>query len=843
MKISVNWIKEFTDIKLSVDELVSKIGSQLGEVEEVINIGERYQGIIVAKVVSCEKHPNADRLNVCLLDDGGVAKDVKRNNDGFVQVVCGAPNVRKGISVAWLPPGVIVPSSFTSQQFTLEARELRGVLSNGMIASGQELAINNDHSGILILDKPAKPGELFADIYQLNDYIIDVENKMFTHRPDCFGQLGVAREIAGISGTKFVSPDWYLSEMDSLKPESTSELQVHIYNKLLNLVPRFMLLPMSDVKVHQAPIMIQSFLSRVGINPVNNIVDITNFVMALTAQPMHAYDFDKLIALDNSKDANFVIRKSKKGEKIALLNGKTVEPAEDSIMIATKNAPIGIGGVMGGSSTEVDQNTKNIVLECASFDMYSIRRSSMANGLFTDAVTRFSKGQSQRQNDRIMAYATAWVKKLAGGKVAGKLQDDLENFGKIKPVVVSTEFINQRLGSKFSAKQVAKLLSNVEFIVEEKNDKLRITVPFWRTDIEIAEDIVEEVGRLHGYDNLPKNLPLRDITPSSNNSILQTKSRARSVLSSAGANEVLTYSFVHGKLLDAVGQNKELAYQINNALSPQLQYYRLSLLPSLLEKVHPNIKSGYGEFAIFEINKSHDKSNIHEDGLPIEEERLALVFVADSKIAKKYHGSAYYQAKVYIQTLLKSFGFNELVFQPATSHKPKTETGKQILAPFEPTRTAYCKTKDGVLLGVIGEINNKVKTNLKLPEFTAGFEINLKMIDAYQGSLAYKPLPKFPKTQQDITLKLPSDVPHADIEQILLKELSIIEKEHGYVVELSTIDIYKKDNTKSVTFRIQLHHPERTLTTQEVNKAIDELEGVVISNLILNVPEGKSKLG
>ena len=821
MKISVNWIKEFTDIKLSVDELVAKIGSQLGEVEEVINLGERYQGIIVAKVVACEKHPNADRLNVCLLDDGGVTKGVKRNKDGFVQVVCGAPNVRKGISVAWLPPGVIVPSSYTNEQFRLEARELRGVLSNGMIASGQELAINNDHSGILILDKPAKPGELFADIYQLNDYIIDVENKMFTHRPDCFGQLGIAREIAGISGIKFISPDWYLSEMDSLKPESSANLQVSIDNKLPDTVPRFMLLPMSDVKVNQAPIMIQSFLSRVGINPVNNIVDITNFVMALTAQPMHAYDFDKLTALDNAKVANFVIRKSKKGEKIALLNGKTVEPTEDSIMIATKSSSIGIGGVMGGSSTEVDYNTKNIVLECASFDMYAIRRSSMSNGLFTDAVTRFSKGQSQRQNDRIMAYATAWVKKLAGGKVAGKLQDDLENFGKIKPVTVSVEFINQRLGSTFSAKQIIKLLSNVEFLVEEKGGNLYVTVPFWRTDIEIAEDVVEEVGRLHGYDNLPKNLPYRDITPASNNSILQIKSKARNILSSAGANEVLTYSFVHGRLLDAVGQDKNIAYKINNALSPQLQYYRLSLLPSLLEKVHPNIKSGHSEFAMFEINKTHDKSNIHEDGLPIEEERLALVFVADTKTAKEYQGSAFYQAKIYLQSLLKSFGFEDLVFQPASSHKPKTETGKQILAPFELTRTAYCKTKDGVLLGVIGEINHKVKANMKLPEFIAGFEVNLKMLDAYKGSLAYKPLPRFPKTQQDITLKVSLDIPHATIEQSLLTELSKISKEHGYVTEISTIDIYKKDNSKNVTFRIQLHHPERTLTTQEVNKVID----------------------
>ncbi len=821
MKISVNWIKEFTDIKLSVDELVARIGAQLGEVEEVVSLGERYQGIIVAKVMSCEKHPNADKLSVCLLDDGGVAKGVKRNANGWVQVVCGAPNVRKGITVAWLPPGVIVPSSFAGEQFKLEARELRGELSNGMIASGQELAINNDHSGILVLDKPAKPGDPFAEVYQLNDYIIDVENKMFTHRPDCFGQLGVAREVAGITGVRFVSPDWYLSEMDSLQNKSTKKIDIQIENQIPELVPRFMVLPISGVKVAPAPIMVQSFLSRVGINPINNIVDITNFVMALTAQPMHAYDYDKLVSLDST--ATFVIRKPKKGERIALLNGKTVEPDKNSIMIACKKAPLGIGGVMGGSSTEVDYQTKNIVLECASFDMYAIRRSSMANGLFTDAVTRFSKGQSQRQNDRIMAYASAWVKKLAGGEVAGGLQDTIEDIGKIKPVVVSAEFINQRLGANLTIKQITKILNNVEFLVEEKKDELYITVPFWRTDVEIAEDVVEEVGRLYGYDNLPISLPNRNLKPASYNSILGTKSKARSVLSSAGANEVLTYSFVHGRLLEAVGQDKELAYQINNALSPQLQYYRLSLLPSLLEKVHLNIKTGYGQFAIYEVNKTHDKSNTHEDGLPIEEERLALVFTADDKTATVYNGSAFYQAKLYLETLLEGFGLKKLVFQPATSHSPKTDTGKQCLAPFEVSRSAYCKTSDGVLLGIVGEVNAQAKTSLKLPSYTAGFELNLGMIDSYKSSKEYLPLARFPDTSQDLTVTIDRSTSLAELEQAIHRSLTKQSTEYGYVWRCSVIDIYQKESSssKNITFKITLSHPERTLVTEEVNKLIE----------------------
>lgn len=834
MKISVNWIKEFTDVKVGVDELVAKIGSQLGEVEEVINLGERYEGIVVAKVMSCEKHPNADKLSVCLIDDGKKVKGVKRDSKGLVQVVCGAPNVRKGITVAWIPPGAVVPSTFETEKFTLQARELRGVVSNGMLASGKELAINEDHEGILIVDKPCNPGDALADVYKLDDYIIDIENKMFTHRPDCFGQLGVAREIAGIQGLKFTSPDWYLDVLDKLVLGSGKRLKLTVKNELPDLVPRFMAVPVSDVTVAKSPIMIQSFLSRTGIKPINNIVDITNFVMSLTAQPMHAYDYDKLAAFDNANEATIVIRKPKKGEKIALLNGKTIEPRPEAIMIASAKKLIGVGGIMGGSETEVSMDTKNIVLECATFDMYSIRRTSMAHGLFTDAVTRFNKGQSPRQNDKIFAYAVAWVNKLAGGEIAGKVWDERNDTANLKPIKTTPEFINKRLGSNLTAKQITKLLSNVEFLIEPKNDTLHVTAPYWRTDLEIAEDIVEEVGRLYGYDKLPLTLPTRSSSPAHRNILLDTKAKIRSVLSAAGANELLTYSFVHEKLLNAVGQDKALAYQLSNALSPDLQYYRLSLLPSLLDKVHSNVKAGHGKFAIFEINKTHDKSNVHEDGLPIEEERVAFVFTADTKEAKAYGGSPYYQAREYAEVLLASFGINNALFEPVTSHKPKAETGQQALAPFESGRTAYVQTSDGKLLGLVGEIRSSVKSNLKLPEFIAGFELDIQQLKEYSKLDTYKPLSRFPSTTQDISLKVVKNLTFTQLQGVIVGELKNAEAEHGYSWQIEPVAIYQQNTQttdKTVTFRITLSHPSRTLTTTEVNALLDSLAGVAKKNL------------
>src|SRR3989344_799103 len=609
MKISLNWVKEFTDVRLPLGELVEKIGLQLGAVDEVIDVGAKYKGIVIVKVVSCLKHPNADKLSVCMVDDGGAAKGVKRDKDGLVQVVCGAPNVHADMLGIWLPPGVTVPSSFDKDPFVLEARELRGVVSNGMLASASELGISDDHSGI-VEPEEGKPGEDFAKKFKLDDYVIDVENKMFTHRPDCFGILGVAREIAGITHKPFTSPKWYLGSKTTGLHADDKHL-FELKNEIPKLVPRFMAQVVQNVEVKPSDFLMQTFLSRVGIRPINNIVDITNYMMYLTGQPMHAYDYDKL-------EKGIVVRHGKKGEKLKLLGGKEIALREQDIVIADHKKAIGLGGVMGGADTEVDEKTKNIILECANFDMYTIRRTAMEHGLFTDAVTRFTKGQSPLQITPIMAEAGKMMCDLAGGEFASEVLDNNHAPKTSKVIKTEVAFINERLGLKLTSGEIKKLLENVELGVEANTGTIHVNPPFWRTDLEIPEDIVEEVGRLYGYQHLPLELPKRSIAAVSKDALIETKLRARKVLASAGANEVLTYSFVHGNLLEKVGQDKKYAYKLANALSPYLQYYRLSLLPSLLDKVHANIKAGYGEFAIFEINPVHSKDLVSKkDGLPV----------------------------------------------------------------------------------------------------------------------------------------------------------------------------------------------------------------------------------
>lgn len=821
MKISVENIRFFNQLNKTaddpmpkgIDDLVEKINTQLGGVDEVIDLGKKYEGILVVKVVECIKHPNADKLSLCKIDDGGVDKNVKRDGNGLVQVVCGAPNVRAEMLAAWIPPGQIVPSTVNKEPFELEARELRGEVSNGMLASAAELDISNDHSGIVEIDQKVEPGQFFADVFKLNDYIIDIENKMFTHRPDLFGMMGIARELAGIQNQKFISPEWY-SQPKLI--EGSGELALEVDNQIPELAPRFMAVAISGIKIGPSPLWLQINLMRVGIKPINNIVDITNYLMMITAQPLHAYDYDKVKALGGAK---LVVRKAKKDERIKILGGKEVSLLDSDIVIASDNEAIGIGGVIGGASTEVDDSTKNIILECANFNMYSIRRTSMAHGLFTDASTRFTKGQSPLQCVAVITKTIEDILRLCGGTVASRLIDEHKKLD--LPAKFEVKFINEILGTKLDHKDIEKLLNNVEInTVDESGKGLQVQPPFWRTDLEIYQDIAEEVGRLYGFNKLPKILPKRTTSPPEINKLIDLKRKLRETLASLGANEVLTYNFVHGKLLEKAGQNPEDSYKLRNALSPDLQYYRQSLTPSLLDKVHPNIKAGYSKFAIFEIGKGHIKGQ-EQDGLPVEFERLSLVFSAESKSVSKKSGAAYYQAKEYLESLLKTLGIENI------SYKPIENNGKDTnKVYFQEGRSATVCVGE-TIIGRIGEYRPSVSKNFKLPEFCAGFEIGLAPLleISLDSATQYIPLAKYPSTEQDLCLKVNAKVTYKELADEVSR-LAEASKPEDINIEISPVDIYqdeKDEDHKQITVRLTLVSYERTLTTDIPNKLLSDI--------------------
>ncbi len=840
MKVSLNIAQYYSNVDLKsipTNEMLRKIGAQLGAVEDYEDWGAKYDGVLVAKVVSCEKHPNADKLSVCMIDVGELHSELRTQNSELIQVVCGAPNVREGLTVAWIPPGAAVPKSHDeAEPFVLGKREIRGVVSNGMLASPSELALFDNHDGILEIDAKdvgedlVKPGTDFKKLYGCDDVVIDCENKMFTHRPDCFGIIGVARELAGINGLPYTSPDWYVSpQIDSAK----NNLKLTTKNPIPEKIARFMAQSVEGVQNGESPVWLKAALTRLGSRPISSLVDLSNFYMHLTAQPTHAFDYDKLVKAAGTSDICLYPRFAKKGETIALLNGKTIELTEDDVVISCNDVPVALGGIMGGAETECDENTENIVIECATFDMYMIRRTSMRHGLFTDAVTRFNKGQSPRQNHRVLAKMTSAVIESCGGK-AGEILDTNPEWTTDEPSVVqlSAEYINARLGSTLSSAAIVALLSLVECGVVEENGTLTVHPPFWRMDIEQPEDVVEEVGRLHGFDKLPVTLPARAAKPTPRNGLLDYKNTLRSALKEYGANEVLTYSFVHGDLLKKTGVETDTwAYHIRNAVSPDLQYYRTSLMPSLLQKVHGNLKSDMvrsddNEFAIFEIGKAHVKgetaydedlvdNRADKEKLPKEFERLALVFAADEKTAgRKYSGAAFYQAKHFLIPLLKG----KVTFEPLTTND------YPITSPYELKRSATIKV-NGELLGVIGEYKSPVKKALKLPQFCAGFELDLTLLSQHSKARAYQPISVLPKTQQDMTLAVAGSTNFSDVIELLWSELETLGSEKGYQYTLLPRDIFQKDGSESVnmTFRLWLWHPEKTLTTDEANGILGTL--------------------
>lgn len=829
MRVSLNTIKEHTEVNLELDELINKINTQLGGVEEVTHLGERYKGAVIVRTVSCERHPNADRLSVCMVDDGGVVEGVERDGSGLVQVVCGAPNARAGMLAVWLPPGSVVPASFDDEQpFELSARELRGVVSNGMLAAGDELAINDDHDGIIEVTAADLKfetslddliGKSFADVFGLDDVLIDIENKMFTHRPDLFGQIGVAREVAGIQGNEFVSPEWYrdLPVFDRLAEET---LRLEVFNKASSQVPRFMAAAMTGVSVGKSPLWLQCELLRFGSKSINNIVDITNYVMLMTAQPVHAYDYDKL------RGGKLGVRLAENSEKLTLLNGKTYQLTEDDIVIVDGEGPIGLAGVMGGLDSEVTSETKNIVLEVATFDMFAVRKSSMRHGLFTDALTRFNKGQSPLQTDRVMLLLTDKISEITGSKLASQVIDDTASIAEEysnqhmgSEQSVSAKFINDRLGLDLSDEQICQLLRNVEFTAhkEDSASDIVIAAPFWRTDIELPEDVVEEVGRLYGFDKLPRELPVRSIKPAPKNPMRELKKTIRDILASAGANEVLAYSFVHENILAKAGQDPSDSYKITNSLSPDLQYYRQSLTPSLLSHVHANIKAGNDSFGLFEAGKIHAKSlGLNDEGVPVELNQLAYVFASK----KHASGAAYYAAKRYLDFVGSRLGV-ELSYRELQGSDQAA-----AMTPFEPKRSAAVFSRaTGEAVGVIGEFKKRVSNDFKLPEYAAGFELSLDRLlglVAESAKDSYAPLSRYPSVTRDVCFRVGADVSYGQ----LYESIAGVEVSANTDVKIEPIDIYQAEqdtDSKQITFRINITDHEKTLDSKEAENIISSI--------------------
>ena len=825
MIISVNWLKKFVADLPPVEELVKIIGARLVEIEDVINLNEKYKDVLVVKVVSAQKVEGSDHLNLCKIDDSGKRQGVERDDDGLIQVVCGAPNMRAGLFVAWLPPASIVPETFKKEDFVLGSRKLMGNMSNGMIASIKELDLGEEHDGILeitndIANKELCAGDSFSEIFELDDYLIEVENKSLTHRPDCFGNIGFAREVAGILGEKFKEP-LYLNTA-SVVEGANNEISIDIKDEKLCSSYAVATFDAVNLKKQESLSIEKSFLHRSGVKAIDPITDLANFIMLEVGQPLHTFDLDKLEKLHGSKDIKITIRNAFQNEKIVVLGNKEISLTENDIVIAVGSEgqhAVAIAGAIGGEATKIDNSTKRVLVESATFNLYNLRNTQMRHGIFSEAITRFTKGIPRMLNVVALKKFAEKSQQIGLSQSSNILINSLKN--EAQELSVNVEKINNILGTNFSIDDISETLLNVGFKIQKQEENaINIVIPFWRTDIHIMEDVAEEVGRLKGYDNISLTLPKRTFKPVELSNIDKIRMEIREILSSAGANEVLTYSFIHKKLLENVYQDESNSYKIINSISPDLQYYRQTILPSLLDKVNSNVRSGYNEFAIFEINKVTRKDMGIRDNVPVEEYRLALAY------ANKDSDEAFYNAKQYLEFLLRKLGIKLVV-------KPFNISKAPLAGKFEPKRSAlvgyYEHDSSFVMIGAIGEFKKSVQRSFKLPKATAGFEIVIdKIINQWLERKMNIELPsKFQSIDRDISVRVNNKVSYDDLLKSLENKINKIDNECA--IKIKPVDIYRyNQDNKNITFRFKISPYDRTFNGEDINKIITALQDSII---------------
>lgn len=805
MLISLNEIKKYVSIPKGVSDqdLIELIGSRLVEIEEVTDPTPKYQGIYIVKVVKAEPIEGT-HLNLCEIDAGEHNQEFKQLDNGLVQVVCGAPNVHAGMLAAWIAPGAIVPETYGNENFRIGTRKLQGYESSGMLAGADELGFDNEHKSIAEIDpRMAKPGDELADVFELNDLILDVENKSLTHRPDCFGLIGFAREVAGILGVKFEEVVW---------PDlpNASEVPIDVKIESAELCPRYSC-AVFDLPKHEKSKYLTSeqvFLSKAGMRAIDPMVDLTNILMLRTGQPLHAFDYDKLIQAGGTNKAKIIVRTAQPDEEIQLLDGKVIQCVPEDILITSNNVPVALAGAMGGKNTEIDASTKRVVLESATFSLYHLRKTQMAHGIFSEAITRFTKGQPAAMTSAVLAES---IKDLGVTPLAIKdewIADQAEI-----AIKVATAEINQLLGTDYSTELITRTLQNVGFKVTIKELKtevsLTVTVPRWRTDIHIKEDIIEEVGRLLGYDEIPLELPTGSFKGTEIAPILALKNRLRNILSDQLAmNEVLTYSFISKNLLEKVGEPVEDSYEIVNSISPELQCFRQQIVPSLLDKVRENIKSGHKKFTLYEMNQVTSRSRgVDADQVPLSNTDLGIVCLGD-----------FYELKADIFAALERGLKVDIEYRQLM---PNSEIAQKY--PYlEPVRSVELFVGD-THIGAFGEVKSSVRRKFKMEDTTiSAAELDLEQIVQLKPSLTVRvELSKYPSVERDITFKVAPDLPFGRVSNSLYNSLS---HEKDLTHKIEPLSVYQPDSeSKNLSFRLKFASTSHTLNSEEISTIMERV--------------------
>ena len=784
MKITYNWLAEYVDFDWDWRELVERLTMSGLEREAVTDLGERLHGVVVGGVLERTQHPNADRLSVCRVDLGSPAP---------ATIVCGAPNVAVGQKVAVVTPGQTLPDGTRIRQ-----AKIRGVESQGMICSEVELILGEDASGIMVLPDDYRIGADFAVESGLDDVLIEFE--VTPNRPDCLSLMGIAREVSALNGSPLRHP---------FTPESLAESGPPAFELAAIDIedaegcPRYVGRVISEVRVGTSPQWLQDRLRSVDLRPINNVVDVTNFVMMELGQPLHAFDLARL------EDSRIVVRRARPGEHLKILDGSDLDLDEEVLVIADGRRPVALAGIMGGADSEVTDQTTDILLESAHFAPPLIRRGVSRLGVATDASARFERGTDWALPPLAADRAAQLIAETAGGRIAPGRLDACPGQLTSPVIRLRPERVNALLNTDLDGEACGRILELLGCQVGRLDTALRVTVPSYRPDLTREADLVEEVGRIHGYHHIEESRSIRSPMPTARRGDFHVQGAIRRRLAGFGLDEVVTNTIVERNWIEASGQPVSEVLELANPPTESQCLLRPTLIPSLMDVARRNFNQRAEAVAIFELGK---RFRTHADGEAGGEE-LCLAGLWSglgglSPWKRDRRPVDFLDMKGLLETFLVDI-------------RPGFSSAEHAL--FRRGHCARIEVEGGVLLGHVGEVTEHLAASFDLGGGVYIFEVGYRALaDSLNATeRGFKPLPKFPPIERDIAVVVEEAVPA----ELLVTEIRSVEPDLTESVDL--FDVYTGDqvaeNCKSLAFSLRLRSGERTLEDREADVVMERV--------------------
>jgi phenylalanyl-tRNA synthetase beta chain len=789
MRVSLKWLKDYVDIRLTPKELAEKLTMAGLEVKGIQTVGDAWDKVVVGEVVGLAPHPNADRLRLATVKIGTEQ----------ITSVCGAPNIEVGQRVAFARVGASLIDGHTGETTVLKPAKIRGVPSEGMVCSEKELGISENHEGIWVLSPEAPIGTPLGAY--LGDVILEID--VTPNRPDCLSVIGIAREIAALTGEPLRLPEIHYVET---KKTADSLASVNIADP--DMCPRYCASLVTGVKIGPSPDWLQQRLNSSGMRPINNVVDVTNYVMLEWGQPLHAFDYDVL------EGSQIIVRRAKNGETVATLDGtgRTLNP--DILVIADREKAIAVAGIMGGLDSEVTDRTETILLESANFNQAAIRRGCSHLQIQSEASIRFDKGLNSKLPLIPLKRATQLVVELSGGKAAKGVIDVYPGEPESKPVSLTTYEVERLSGFKVNMHEISNVLTALGFECQESGSQISTSAPYWRSDIKCSADLVEEVIRIIGYDKVPITRLASPLPEQKSKLSLATrqsdlKDKLRNVLTGFGFQEILTYSLVSLEKLQKLSPNLELRIAplgVANPMTKEQEFLRTSLRAGLLATLAHNQKFEQSGIRLFEVGKAFLSQG---KDLPEEREMLCAV-LSGTRTELSWQADKepldFFDAKGMVENLLNNLGLK------ADFENSDDET-------LFPGRRANIIVGDE-RVGVVGDVHPRVAQSFELSNSICLMEIDLeKLLAKIPDVKEYQPFARFPGVNRDIALVIDEQVSYGTVENII--------RSFALVTKVTLFDLYRgkqiPEGKKSFAIRLVYQSPSHTLTDEEVDHTQEQI--------------------